>query len=310
MEMSHRSKHPFQRVSSSLAAWQTDQPESPGLSHVWRRHRPDAGLLVVGHGTADPVGADETRAIARLVAPQLDGIPVELGFLEVIGPSIDDACRALVARGCRAAVAAPLLLFTAGHARRDVPEALVAAARQHGLAIAQSAAFGCHPQIVALSRQRRASVAGHPPAAGSETVLVVIGRGSSAPDAVDQLREFVMATLHGEAEPPAVVELGFVAAARPTVDEALERAARRGPRRILVQPHLLFRGHVEDQVAAAVARAQAAHPGIEWLVVPRLGADPLVAAAVLDRALDAVEGHFSVPEAMISAVKIVSPEPA
>jgi len=76
--------------------------------------------------------------------------------------------------------------------------------------------------------------------------------GSSAADAVDQLRAFIAAaTMIGPIA--ATIEVGFVAAARPTVDEALDRAAGGGRRRVLVQPHLLFRGHVEDQVAAAVA---------------------------------------------------------
>jgi hypothetical protein len=48
-------------------------------------------VVVVGHGTADPVGAEETRQIAALVAGMLPDVAVELGFLEVIGPSIGEA---------------------------------------------------------------------------------------------------------------------------------------------------------------------------------------------------------------------------
>jgi precorrin-3B C17-methyltransferase len=81
---------------------------------------------------------------------------------------------------------------------------------------------------------------------------------------------------------PVLTTLGFVAAARPTLAEGIAAAA--GARRVIVQPHLLFRGHVEEQVTAAVARALQAHPGVEWVQVPRLGAGPLVARALLDRA--------------------------
>jgi len=51
-------------------------------------------------------------------------------------------------------------------------------------------------------------------------------------------------------------------------------------RRIIVQPHLLFRGHVEDQVTDAVAEGRGRRPDIEWIQVSRLGADPLVAQAL------------------------------
>ena len=74
------------------------------------------GVLVIGHGTADPVGAAETRQVAATVASLMPDVPVELGFLEVIAPTIGDALARLAARGCRSIVAAPLLLFAAGHA--------------------------------------------------------------------------------------------------------------------------------------------------------------------------------------------------
>jgi hypothetical protein len=67
-------------------------------------------LLVVGHGTASVVGAEEARGVATLVAGMLPDVPVELGYLEVIEPTIAEAVAQLAARGCRELVAAPLLL--------------------------------------------------------------------------------------------------------------------------------------------------------------------------------------------------------
>ncbi|MEI6256290.1 MAG: sirohydrochlorin chelatase [Planctomycetota bacterium] len=245
------------------------------------------GLVVVGHGTADPVGAEETRQIARLVAERLPGVAVELGFLEVIGPSIGDALQRLAARGCREVVAAPLLLFTAGHARRDVPEAVRDGAAKAGLSVAQAEALGCHPDLLTLTSRRRlealAAVAAVP---DEQTVLLMIGRGSSDPTAGQQLHDFALATSPTQSR----LELGFVAAARPTLAEGVANAAAESDtnalpvRRVLVQPHLLFRGHVEEQVTAAVEAGRRQYPGIEWVQVQRLGADPLVAQALIDRA--------------------------
>ncbi len=249
-----------------------------------------SGVVVVGHGTADPVGAEETRSVGRLVATLLPGVPVEVGFLEVIGPSIGDALAALAARGCTAALAAPLLLFTAGHARHDIPEALAAGGRAAGLGLRQAAAIGCHPAVVRLARRRRReAVRGLEPVAAAATALVMIGRGSSDPLAARQLLEFTAATCaEGAGACPHDVEctrigLGFVAAARPGLAAALDAAAATDVRRVVVQPHLLFRGHVEDQVSAAVASARERHPGIEWIVARRLGAEPEVATALVER---------------------------
>lgn len=246
------------------------------------------GVLVIGHGTADPVGAAETRQVAATVASLMPDVPVELGFLEVIAPTIGDALARLAARGCRSIVAAPLLLFAAGHAKRDVPEAVAVAAAAHGMSVRQTDAFGEIHEIVELSQtRRREAVATRGPVGAAATVLVMIGRGSSDPEAATQLRSFTEATLDaaGSARPRRV-ELGFVAAARPRLDEAIATAcdpADAQVRRIIVQPHLLFRGHVEDQVNDAVASGRVQRPDIEWIQVPRLGADPLVARALARR---------------------------
>lgn len=260
-------------------------PPSPA-----RRLPPGTGVLVVGHGTADAVGAAETRQVAESVAQLLQATPVQLGFLEVIGPTIADGLARLAEAGCRDVVAAPLLLFAAGHAKRDVPEAITAAAAVHGLRVVQADPLGCHPAILKLSgRRRREAVAGAAALLASETAIVFIGRGSSDPSAGLQLEGFAAASLDGT-EQPGHLGLGFVAAARPTLREALDEAAdpSRGElRRILVQPHLLFRGHVEDQVTAAVREARERFPHLEWVQVGRLGPDPLVAEALVDRVVTA-----------------------
>ena len=257
---------------------------------------PGRGVVIVGHGTADPVGAAETHAVGRLVADMLPAVPVEVGFLEVIGPSIGDALAALAARGCRRAVAAPLILFTAGHAKRDIPEALDAGGRAAGVVVEQAAALGCHPAIVGLARRRRRhAVRGLEPVPPAATGLVMIGRGSSDPLALRQLVEFMAATCVGGASAcphdlhTCRIGFGFVAAARPSLADALDAAAAGpGVRRVVVQPHLLFRGHVEEQVAAAVARARERHPAVEWLVAARLGAEPEVAEALVARIAEAI----------------------
>ena len=266
------------------------------------------GVIVIGHGTADATGAEETRRTAALIDALLPGTAVELGFLELVAPSIEDAVAALVRRGCRAVVAAPVLLFRAGHARRDVPEALAAAAARHGLAVRQAEPLGCHPAIVALAQRRRAeALAGREAVAAAETRLVVLGRGASDPRAVCQLCRLTLATTAaGPAQPP--LHLGFAAAARPTLDEALaEAGAAVGVRRIVVQPHLLFSGHVEGQVDAALARVRGRRPEIEWLRAARLGADPAVAAALVARLIEVAP---ELQNAVSVAANQTSPSPS
>jgi len=245
----------------------------------------DCGILVVGHGTRDPIGAEETAAVTHLLSLRYDGIAVEGAFLELLEPSIATGLERLRDRGCRTVVVAPLLLFAAGHARHDVPDALAAAAAATATCLVQADVLGIHPALVALAAQRRAeAVAGRAAVAVADTVDVVVGRGASDGGAEARLAELIAAVDRQSGGPRARRTLtGFVAAARPTVAEALADAAAVGPRRVVVRPHLLFSGAVERDVAVAVAAARAAHPAIEWLLAPRLGADAAIAAALADR---------------------------
>lgn len=256
---------------------------------MWPR---GCGLLVVGHGTADRVGAAESAAVTHRVAARLVGVPVELGFLEVIEPAIGRAVERLAAHGCRRIVAAPLLLFRAGHARRDVPEALAAAARASAVSVVQADPLGVHPAIVALSRlRRRAALLGRPAVAPAATALVMVGRGASDPTSASQLKALTDRSLGGVDARPAHVGQGFVAVAKPRLADALAAAAAIARvRRVIVQPHLLFRGHVECEVCAAVDRARLEWPEVEWVTVDRLGAVESVAEAVVDRAWEALRG--------------------
>ena len=254
------------------------------------------GLLVVGHGTADRIGADETRRLVDRVRAELPGTRVELGFLEVIGPTVAESLAVLREQGCREIIAVPLLLFTAGHAKRDLPAALAEKSAGDGAPrIRQAGALGAHPQMVALSRRRRKETRDClAPMPAVNEALVFIGRGASDPGAAAQLEGFLAATLDfakGHDAPVGRTWVGFVAAARPSVEEALETAAVAvpPPHRVLVQPHLLFSGRVEEQLHESVAAARQRHPAVEWVVVPRLGPEPEVARALIARA-EAVVG--------------------
>src|SRR5436190_70542 len=80
------------------------------------------GLLLVGHGTRDSAGLAEFRELHRLLVERAGELPVESCFLELAEPNISAGIEALLARGVRQIVVAPLLLFAAGHAKRDIPE--------------------------------------------------------------------------------------------------------------------------------------------------------------------------------------------
>jgi sirohydrochlorin cobaltochelatase len=232
------------------------------------------GLLLVGHGTREPAGVAQFLELSKLLAERSSEVSLEPCFLELAEPTIAEGLERLLARGIDALIVAPLLLFSAGHAKGDIPMAVDAALNAAGrrdLARWQSPPLECHAELLALSRQRYASaVAGLP--CGGPTKLVMIGRGSGDAAATRQMRRY--AALHAQQMGVAEHLVGFLAVARPNLAEALAQGAADAPRQIVVQPHLLFEGLLSSEVREAVAWAGGRWPSIDWRCADPLGPQP------------------------------------
>lgn len=225
---------------------------------------------------------DEFFAVVEQVRRLASDVIVEPCLLEIAQPDIDAGVRRLLAKGVNQIVVSPVLLFAAGHAKRDIPTAVGAALEgTSGIAVSQTAALECEPGIVELSAQRYAeAIEGQPPIAPEETLLLLVGRGNSDPTAIAQMYRF--ASLRAEGSRLGKVEVCFVAMAQPDLETGLRLAAESSARRIVVQPHLLFTGQVLEEIDAAVAARAAQDPGRQWLVTRHLGPSPLVAQSLVD----------------------------
>lgn len=247
-------------------------------------------MLLVGHGTHQPYGAQQFLALADLVAEKLPALAVEPAFLEIQSPTIAEGVAHLLARGVRRMVVVPALLFAAGHAKEDIPAAVRAAVEEaSGVAVQQASHFGLHRDILELSRRRyEQAVAGQGSVAPQRTCLVMVGRGSRDASAAAEMREF--ARQRGEQAGVAETRVGFIAMAQPSLAEVLPEIAARGYSRIVVQPHLLFAGDMQLSIARQVALAAEKHPDQQWLLASVLGDDltsdgdagELLVAAILD----------------------------
>src|SRR5262245_61355286 len=117
-----------------------------------------AGLLLVGHGTRSRRGIDEFHQLAEQVARQAAPLAVEPAFLEMCQPTIRDGLQRLFERGARHVMVSPLLLFAAGHAKRDIPRAVSDALAElcvtDQVTTAMAGHLGCHPAILELSARR------------------------------------------------------------------------------------------------------------------------------------------------------------
>ncbi|QDV25415.1 sirohydrochlorin chelatase [Aureliella helgolandensis] len=113
------------------------------------------GYLLVGHGTRNPDGAAQMKRVYEQFAQLAPDLMAEYGFLELAQPDIPTAIQKLAQRGARQLVTIPLLLFTAGHAQQDIPQAVEHSASNCGMEILrQTPALECARPILELSAKR------------------------------------------------------------------------------------------------------------------------------------------------------------
>jgi sirohydrochlorin ferrochelatase len=244
-------------------------------------------LLVIGHGTREPQGVEQFHQVVEQLRARLAPRRVEPAFLELCPPAIPDAIAALAGAGVTRVTAAPLLLFAAGHAQHDIPALLAAARVAHPqIEFRQASCLECHRAIVELSALRFHEAidrdASPPAAESSDTLLLLVGRGSREPAANAEMYRF--ARLRFEKTPIGLVEICFTALTEPSLERGLEIAAALPFRRIVVQPHLLFDGELLRRIQTRVAAVGAADHQRKWVVTEPLGPHQLLADAVIELA--------------------------
>jgi sirohydrochlorin cobaltochelatase len=259
-------------------------------------------LLLAAHGTRDQAGIDAFAALAGRVGKlaAADGTRVAGGFIELSAPALRIAVADLAAVP-GPMVAVPLMLSAAGHAKGDIPAALARErARHSGVSFTYARPLGPHPALLGLLAARIAAVAlggcqgGRRPvastAAGSPPAVLLVGRGSTDPDANADVVKTARLLWEGRDYP--LTETAFVSLARPGVAEGLERCRLLGARQIVVARYFLLPGVLPDRVAAQAAAYAAAHPELDIRCADVLGDCDEIAALVYERYHEALTGDI------------------
>jgi sirohydrochlorin cobaltochelatase len=246
-------------------------------------------LLLAGHGTRDTAGAEAFHDLVRKLALRLPGTPVGGGFIELSPPPLGDVVSAMVGRGVHRFAAVPLMLVSAGHAKGDIPAALAREKERHpGMSYTYGRPLGPHPALLRVLERRLAEALEGTAADPSDVTVLLVGRGSTDPDANAEV--FKAARLLWEGRGYAGVETAFVSLAAPDVPAGLDRCARLGARRIVVLPYFLFTGVLPDRVRQQTRDWAAAHPEAEVRSADVIGAEPELVDLVVERYEEAVRG--------------------
>lgn len=249
-----------------------------------------SGILLIGHGTRDQSGTHEFFELSDIldsyVKSQKEPMAVAPCLLEFQEPTITQAWDSLVDRGCRHIHVAPLLLFSAGHARHDIPAEINTCVNSNPeITWDQSLPLSRHPAIVELLRKRVDDAITPSEFPVSQSALVMVGRGNRNCCAQSDMR--ILTEIVARPFSFAHHRTAFYAMAEPPILAVVTELARRGLKNVVVQPHLLFQGRLFDAINAQVDAARKEFPNINFVVGNYLGPLPTIAQAIADRVFQA-----------------------
>ena len=249
-------------------------------------------IVLAAHGSRDPAAVKEVEALLELMRKRAPGRSITHGFLEFALPTIDEGVRAAIEAGAARIVMLPALLLAATHAKNDMPGELAVLKRDFpGVEFHFGAPMDLHPLLLRLAQQRiiEAETSSQRMVRRSDSCLVVVGRGTTDPDANSEVSKLARMLEEG---------LGFGASfvcysgtAEPGLAQGLSRAARLGCERMVVFPYFLFDGVLVKRIYAAADELRARHPELEVLEAGYLGAHEDVAAVFLERAQEGLDGR-------------------
>jgi sirohydrochlorin cobaltochelatase len=250
----------------------------------------ETAVLLCGHGSRDAEAIVEFELLAAALRPRLPGVDFATGYLEFARPTIRDGLAALAARGARRVLAVPAMLFAASHVKNDLPwEVNSFAADNPGIEVRFGRDLSIDPKLLNAAAGRIAAALPPNGADRSETLLVVVGRGTNDPDANSNVAK--VARMLWEGMGFGWAETAFSGVAHPRVDVGLTHAARLGFGRIVVFPYFLFTGILVKRIYAQSREVARHFPEIEFVNAPYLRNHPAVLDAFCERVAELGEAQ-------------------
>jgi sirohydrochlorin ferrochelatase/(2Fe-2S) ferredoxin len=247
-------------------------------------------IVLLGHGSRERRSNVEFESLADRLRKRWPSRAVIHAYVELAQPSLAEALKQAASIANRVVIL-PCFLFTAGHVKNDLPLQLFHARNDFPeVQFMAARALGVHSAMVEAALDR---LSDNTSPSKQRQAIVVIGRGSSDPDANGDFAKIVR--LVGEAAGSAITIPAFIGIAQPSFPEALELVARSRPERLVVLPYFLFAGRLITRLEEQLADFAKRHPWIKTYLAPHLGLHHGLLDALDQRLLEALSGTSSLP---------------
>ncbi len=242
------------------------------------------GIMVCGHGSRNVNAMTQFARVADGMKVRFPDIPVEYGYLEFANPVIHAGLDSLREQGCTKVLAVPGMLFAAGHAKNDIPSVLNTYQAKHPeMEVLYGRELGVDLKMIRAASERieEALAEAGDDVDRHDTLLMVVGRGASDPDANSNISKIMRMLWEGMGF--GWGEVCYSGVTFPLVEPGLEHAARLGYKRIVVFPYFLFTGVLVKRIFSYTDQVAERHPDIEFVKAGYLSDHRLVLDTFADR---------------------------
>ena len=248
------------------------------------------GILLCGHGTRREAGVKSFKRLVSILKERYqDTYEVDYGFLEFNHPTYEAAVERMYASGIRKIYALPVILFAGSHAKNDIPYELNTLQGYHDdLTISMGKHIGVSSFLLDLSLKRIEETEKNLPKVDrKDTCLVVVGRGTTDPDANSDVAKLTSMLWDGMGFGFATT--AYSGTAYPKIDEGLQLVEKLGFKRTIVIPFFFFTGVLLERIYKNVSEMNASSD-LEYVYTDPFGADELILKAFDERLEEAKNG--------------------
>ncbi|MCW2119673.1 sirohydrochlorin chelatase [Flavobacterium sp. 7A] len=247
------------------------------------------GILLCGHGSRRESGTAAFQQLVSLLKKRYTDYEVDYGFLEFNHPLYEAAVARMYEKGIREIYALPVILFAGSHAKNDIPFEMNTIQRNYeGLTIKMGTHLGVNTHLLELSKKRiLEEEAKHPFLDRKKTCLVVVGRGTTDPDANSDVHK--LACMLGEGMGFGFTTVAYSGTAYPSVTESLQLVDQLPFDRTIAIPFFFFTGVLLERIYGQIEAFNATSTK-EYVYTDAFGSDEFVLKAFDERLEEAING--------------------
>ena len=247
------------------------------------------GILLCGHGSRTKSGTNSFKELVDLLKKRYPDYEVDYGFLEFNHPVYEASIERMYEKGIREIYALPVILFAGSHAKNDIPYEMNSIQNNYSdLSIKMGRHRGVNANLIEMAKKRiLEEETKFDSIDRRETCLMVIGRGTTDPDANSDVHK--LACMVGEGMGFGFTTVAYSGTAYPNVTESLHLIDKMQFKRTIAIPFFFFTGILLKRIYTQIDEFDASSAR-QYIYTDSFGTDEWILKAFDERLEEAIEG--------------------